>query len=134
MTTLSQIADKLLLEAKQPMYTFHDEVCQASDTTSLLPLFNNRETIVRHIMDGDPQQLGPVRKPEGKRVKDGEIGNPFGPQLDRTWFTRLQNHGMEYVLLQEQIRQAAGLSDIINKIFYDAKIIDGERTEIVQPT
>ena len=129
-TTPSQTADKLLLEAKKPMYIIHDEVCQASDATSLMPLYNNRETVVRHIQVGDPKQLGPVVKSVGKKLKEGEIGNPFGPQLQVTWFSRLQNHGLEYVLLHEQFRQAAGLSNIINQIFYDGQIVDGEGTEL----
>ena len=34
-TTPSQTSDKLLLEAKKPLYVIHDEVCQATDVTTL---------------------------------------------------------------------------------------------------
>ena len=118
-TTSSQIADKLLIETKKSLYTIHDEVCQTSDVTSLMPLFNNRETVVRHIMIGDPKQFDSIRKTAGKRVKEGNVSNPFGPQLDVEMFSGLRNHDMVYVLLQEQPRQAANFSDIISKTFYD---------------
>ena len=49
--TPSQTADKLLLEAKKPMYTGHDEVCQAYDATSLMPLFNNEEGVAIGQLD-----------------------------------------------------------------------------------
>ena len=68
-------------------------------------------------MVGNSKQFGPVRKTAGKRFKQGEIRNPIEPQLDLNLFTRLQNYGMEHVLLQARLRQAAGLFDIINKVF-----------------
>ena len=95
-----------------------------------MPLFENRETVVRHIMVGDPKRFDPIRNSGGKRFKQGEIGNPIGPQLDPNLFTRLQKYGMEHVLLQAQLRQAASLSYIINKIFYCGEIVDAEGTEV----
>ena len=129
-TTPSQTADKLLRDAKKAQYTVHDEISQATDATSLMIWFNNVETVVRHIMVGDPRQLGPVVKSAGRRPQQGEVGNPFSDQLQLSWMNRLQDHGFEFVLLREQFRQAAGLSDIINKIFYKGEIVDGKGTEL----
>ena len=128
-TTPSQTANPLLIKARKTVVGIHDEVCQASDLDSLMLWAHNVDTIARYIMIGDPLQLGVTVKTAGLEAgKDG--WNPFSKQLQHVFFKRLKNRGFPVFLLNEQFRQAEGLVDLINEIFYKGKITNGPGTSL----
>ena len=129
-TTPSQTAKPLLIKARKTVVGIHDEVCQASDLDSLMLWVHNVESIARYIMIGDPLQLGVTVKTAHLEKGKDDNWNPFCKQLMHVFFKRLKNRDFLVFLLSEQFRQAEGLVDIINEVFYNNKITNGAGTAL----
>ncbi len=128
-TTLSNSADKFLMEAKKIELVVIDEGAQSTELECLLPWINNCETVKLVIIVGDPKQLNATVKTADQNKRD-EVVNPFASQLQLSMFERLQNLGFPVSLFIENFRVTEGLEQLSNGLFYDNKITNADCTKL----
>jgi len=88
-TTLSNSADKFLMDAKKIELVVIDEGAQSTELEGLLPWIDSCETVKLVIIVGDPKQLNATVKTADQNKRD-EVVNPFASQLQLSMFERLR--------------------------------------------
>ena len=111
-TTLASSGKRSLRDSTYDFQTLIiDEAAQASELCTLLPLFHG----IRHcVLVGDPQQLPATVLSKGAKCA----------RLDRSFFERLTQNGIEPILLSTQYRMHPEISCFPSEYFYKNALVD----------